>query len=310
MPHSVLTAPQQSRTRRALQDHFAVQAVCELPEGVFRPFGGAQGRAVILWLVRDAPCKTTWARVRDPGYDVGRRGLRATPGDDIDRLIAGEGWRSLPAGALRPETSDAGEGRVGDRANLATARVYPSRESPHAAHALDLSDVDRVTGVAHLRDEPDACTLKGVRFPLEPGDVCVARLRPERGVVTVVPSCADRVVYGSPEWVVLRTMHPYALFHLVRSPAWRSGLPEPSGQTRPRLRTADVLEAPIRWPTEDTLQRLSDRSRALHREQERITAELAAIQAAVDAFAAGDIDDDTLNRRLSQVGGADERDAR
>src|SRR5690606_25049740 len=103
VPHSVVANPSCEPIRRWVQRDFAVEAVCRLPAGVFRPFGGAQGRAAVLWLRRAAPAQVGWhASLGDPGYDVRRRRYVTTHSDELDALVAGRGWQPLAVGAWEP----------------------------------------------------------------------------------------------------------------------------------------------------------------------------------------------------------------
>ncbi len=279
MPASVLANRSFATTRAVLDGAFVRTAVCLLPEGVFRPFGGAAGRAVILWLRRrtpeeGAPAPVRWARLADPGYDPRSQALKPTSEAEIDALIRGEGWGALPPGAWSPEGERLEGRRLGD-----VARVRRERGAGTGAMTrLDLGDVDPRTGEA--RPIPDT-DLSG-RQVLQPGDVLVSRLRPERGNVTVVPDGGPAV--GSPEWVALEVVDaPRWVWLVARSPAWRAQLPVAAGQTRPRTTAEAVLDTRVPWP-EGLVVRVDDLAARLLADRAELGRRLEALQGAVHAF--------------------------
>jgi hypothetical protein len=297
LPFSVLSNRSMAAVRDRIDRHWRRIAICALPEGVFRPFGGAAGRAVLLWLERRGgaaerivPCR--WATLRDPGYDPRRQQLRVTSEREIDGLLAGEGWTDLPAGAWGPET--AGEGRrVRSFATLAAERVRPTGPVLRA----DLADTDRTTGEL-LAVPTDGSELQGARQPLSAGDVLVARLRPALGNVVV----ADRPAVGSPEWIVLRPERwSHWLMHALRTPTWRDGLPVTDGQTRPRTTVEAVLDSAVAWPGDEIAQAVHELSADLLRERARLRAQLGELQIAIDRFAAGEIDAEGLMEAVGAI---------
>ena len=247
LPTSLLTNRTWAPERDVLDDHFRRLAVCALPEGVFRPFGGAAGRAVLLWLQRrhagelGLPLPMAWAELGDPGYDTRSLALKTTSTAEVDALVRGRGWSTVPAERWTPVTSSAVGPALSELATLRRER----HDGEGAVVRLDLGDVDRTLGEAC--PVPVSGVPKG-RWQISPGDLLVSRLRPELGNVVVAP----RRAVGSPEWVVLGTpRYGHYLWLYLRTAAWRAQLPHSGGQTRPRVRAADVLATAVRWPGDE-----------------------------------------------------------
>jgi len=298
MPASVLANHSFATTRSVLDAAFVRTAVCLLPEGVFRPFGGAAGRAVLLWLRRRGggdpdPPAARWARLRDPGYDPRSLSLKPTSEEEIDALIRGEGWAPLPVGAWSPAGERLEGRRLGEVARVRRQRA--ARGGP--ALRIDLGDVDGGTGEA--RPVP----VEGIagRQVLRPGDVLIARLRPERGNVTVVPPSEEPVV-GSPEWVALEADAPRWVWLVTRTEAWRSQLPVAAGQTRPRTTAEAVLDTRLPWP-EALAHRVDDLAARLLAERAQLAQRLERLQRAVHTFVQ-DRDEAALARAVDEVEGS------
>jgi hypothetical protein len=168
-----------------------------------------------------------------------------------------------------------------------------------AMRRADLADTDRSTG--ELLAVPVAGdALEGARQAVAPGDVLVARLRPELGNVVV----ADQPAVGSPEWIVLRPERmSHWLLHALRTPTWRASLPVTAGQTRPRTTPDAVLDSAIAWPGEEIAQLVDAASSRVMTERARLRERLLQIQDAVDRFAAGDLDAEGLRREITAISG-------
>lgn len=299
LPYSVLTNPSFAEVRDFIDAHWVRRSIVALPEGVFRPFGGAAGRAVILVLQRRpaAASDVHWAEVTDPGYDVRRQHVRPTSSDEVDALVAGEGWRTLPADAWFPPAPAATRPDVRQVADLAAARTLGTLAQPD--WVVDLADVVRSTGEVlprRLEGQPGSR-----RTPLHQNDVLVARMRPNLGNVAWlqrIPAACG----GSLEWISL-TAHraPALLAHLLRTPTWRDQLPLTAGQTRPRTDVATVLASEVRWPDPDTAEQVQAVSGRLQARRAAAQRGLQNLQAAVDAFAAGRIDAPELARRAAEI---------
>lgn len=308
LPWSLVVNPTFAAVRERLAARWHREAVCQLPEGVFRPFGGAAGRAVLLWLRREGSGRTLWAVLRDPGWDVRSIHVRPTSDADRRRLARDEAWEALPAGAWTPPRGG-GEGQpLRALASPRTERVAPSG-TPDAPFALvELAHVDKATGEVSGAAAVRGADLGGARPAIEPGDLLVSRLRPELGNVAVArrPGGVEGRLVGSPEWIVLRPRRlPHFTLHALRTPAWRDALPVTAGQTRPRTTPDAVLDSAVPWPGEARAARIDAISRDLHARRAALRDRLDALQRAVDAWAAREIDEVELDERLA---GLDPRD--
>jgi protein-L-isoaspartate O-methyltransferase len=309
LPFSVLTNPSSAGLRARLDASWQRLATCALPEGVFRPFGGAAGRACLLWLRRRSPASlplaapSRWATVDDPGYDVRLQRLKPTSPVEVDQLIGGGRWRMLPAGCWVPRARPL-EGRpVSELASLRAERLTPAQEPEQQVALADLADADRATGELHPR-LMEGARVRGARARIEPGDVLVARLRPELGNVALATAPPEHrgPLVGSTEWVVLEVPRfRNWVLHAMRSPAWRAQLPVAGGQTRPRTSAAAVLASRVPFPGEALAERVDQLSAALLAERAVLRAQLASLQAAVDGFAAGQLDAAALAAAVAAI---------
>jgi hypothetical protein len=284
LPWSILHNNRKRAVREILEGDFRIADTVELPEGVFRPFGGAAGRAVLLGLLRlpAPPTVQRTARIADPGYDVRSVHLRPTSSAEVDALIAGEGW-SIATSVVQDDRIPVGS----------LARVVPPASPAPEARLADLADVDRQTGEVTPRAGPLTA-----RRALAAGEVWVSRLRPELG--TIGWSVAfDQVLAGSPEWIALDASASSGwLAAALRTPTWRASLPVTTGQTRPRTTPEAVLESRIRPPGDTALRWTLVSSRIL-RERARLRDRLLALQAAMDAYQAGEVGLDALEAALA-----------
>ncbi len=303
IPWSVVVNPSAAPLRRRIDENWHREAICGLPEGVFRPFGGAAGRAFILWLRRGAPAgPSLWANLSDPGYDVRSRSIRATASTEVEELRAGEGWSPLPEGSWIPRVSSGGR-RLSEVASVRNERVIPSREPDTICASIDLGDSERATGEV-MPVQVAGGDLIGPRVRLHAGDVLVARLRPNLGNVAIASVSDDfeGPLVGSPEWIALDVSEaPHYALHALRSPTWREQLPVTGGQTRPRTTAAEVLDSRVRWPDKSLASRIDTLSRRVHERRAQLRDRLEKLQALVDRFAAGEIDETTLGVELTAL---------
>lgn len=270
--------------RNMLDAHWCRRGVCALPEGVFRPFGGAGGRAALVWLQR-RPCvdgRTSWGDLQDPGYDVRSTRLVPTDSAEVDALVRGENWRPivgwLPA-VRHPGTP------LSDWVTCSTRTVKGGVEQL----TVDLADTDRRTGEVH----PRMAANRGRRAALEAGMVVVSRMRPELGNVAIIPQGLS--IAGSPEWIRLVCDHPHVLLHALRTPTWRAQLPPTTGQTRPRTDVKTVLATTVRCPTPPVRDRLEALSASMLAERSRLMDQLAMLQEAMDLYADGGPEEDLVD---------------
>lgn len=298
LPWSTLANRTHAPLRERLRADFAVERVLALPEGVFRPFGGAAGRAALVWLRRrpaaDAP--TWWAALADPGYDVRSQSLRLTSPAEVDALAAGEGWAPLPEGRWFPAAVRAHT----PVSALARARTRTVRlDGSPGVGLVELADADKRTGeVPVVRD---AAGTTGSKIAFATGDVLVSRLRPGLGNVALAPA-HDAPLVGSTEWIPLEPAeHPHALLLCLRTPAWRAQLGSTEGQTRPRTTRDAVLAAGVRWPAPAVVARLDAAAACIHQQRSALLAELQGLQELVDAYARGELTDAELGQRLDSA---------
>ncbi len=305
LPLSVLTNPSTAELRRRIDADWVRDRVCSLPEGVFRPFGGAAGRACLVWLTRrgvgvadSTPCG--YAALDDPGYDVRLQRVQETSGDSLRALLAGEGWQRLPAGRWVPRGANVVGVPLSRLAAMRHERVAMDVPSPPGA-VVDLADADRHTGEVRVRVVPPG-TLSGTRLALEHGDVLVARLRPALGNVAVVDTGDHDRVVGSTEWIPLTVPRlRHWVLHVLRAPAWRAQLPISGGQTRPRTNPQAVLASQVPMPAVELADRVHALSSALHTQRRAARDRLDALQEAVDGFVAGALDEQALEARVAAV---------
>lgn len=297
VPFSVLTNPSWADVRERIDRAWHRTAICTLPEGVFRPFGGAAGRAVLLWLERRPSTSATcvFAELVDPGYDVRNKRVRRTRDAEIDARCEGQGFVPIPDDRWTPTPTRSGLG-LGTLVKLRTERIFPARAGGPIASA-DLADADRTTGEIHPRTL-DAGDLKGPRARIVAGDLLVAQLRPNLGNVGVAPGA----MVGSPEWIVLEPVRcGHYVLHALRTPTWRAALPIASGQTRPRTSGEQVVGTAVPWPGDALALRIDALSSGLFAERARLRARIVAVQDAVDRFAAGDLTPEGLGEAIDGI---------
>lgn len=305
LPYSLLASPSFEPVRARLAASWHREALCALPEGVFRPFGGAAGRAVLLWLVRERSARSTrWAELQDPGYDVRSIHYRPTDPAEIEALADPARWETLPDGAWTPSGGGEGGRPLAELARASTRRVRPDLQPEAPFGLVDLADTDKATGeVSRVQPLPGA-RIRGLRPAVRPGDLLVARLRPELGNVAIARRPAGVVgeLVGSPEWIVLEARDlPHFTLHALRTPSWRDALPVTGGQTRPRTSPEAVLSTRVPWPGEPVARRIDQLSQSLHTQRAALRDRLDALQDLVDRFAAGELDADELNRRVAAL---------
>jgi len=307
LPWSVLVNASSSPLRARIDAAWVREAVCALPEGVFRPFGGAAGRACLLWL-RRKPCRevpTLWATLDDPGYDVRSTHLRPTSTTEVQRLRCGHGWTPLPADQWTPTPKGlrVSSRPLGALVRSRVDRTVPSRDQGSEVGLVELADADKGSGevaVRRVRGEE----VRGQKAVLGDGDLLVSRLRPALGNVAVVyrPPDLEGPLVGSTEWIpLIAERWPHYLLHALRTPSWRARLPVTGGQTRPRTAPSTVLATPVPWPGEEAAARIHALSERAHRSRAALRRQLSALQGLVDRFAEGDLDEADLLRALEDL---------
>lgn len=303
LPWSAIANRGAAPVRAILDEAFVREAVVSLPEGVFRPFGGAAGRAAVVVLRRRPAAEraTRYAEVVDPGWDPRRSQFISTPGREFEALVEGCGWtdidgwlplRQRAGGATRPLREIAG---------LSTAVI--DRKRPGDYQAVDLADVDRVTGEVISGAVVPGAELVGAKTAIAVGDVLVSKLRPELGTIGVAarPIAGDQPMVGSSEWVALASELPHFVAHALKTPAWRGSLAVTDGQTRPRTTRDAVLASDVAWPGDALARQIEGVAAAIHHERRALRARLVALQAAMDAFAAGSLDEKGLQTAVDAL---------
>lgn len=279
LPRSLLANPSTKHLRDWLDERFVRRAVVALPEGVFRPFGGAASQACIVALDRrPAELRPWWlAQVEQPGFDPRRRTYRRTAVDELGllRLALRE---PQPEGERRPLASGFIERRPShDRSWLPvaadpTGSIGPgvptvplhalARQEHRAAHPLDdpnaewtvvdLGDVDKQTGEVISARVEAGRDLAGVRVGFEEGDLLFGKMRPSlNNVVRVRRPRAGlpAQLCGSGEWArLVAQKEPWFALLALRSVFVRKQLPATSGQTRPRIRNEDLADIDVPDP--------------------------------------------------------------
>ncbi len=308
LPWSVIGNPTTAPLRRRIDRAWRREAMCALPEGVFRPFGGAAGRACLLWLRRrpapEVPCQ--WALLDDPGWDVGSERLRFTDDVLVRALEQGRGWEDLPTGRWTPVTRGIASASrpLKEFISGLGERVKPSRDPDNRFAVIDLADTDKQTGEVIAAHRTVGREIKGHKAALVEGDVLVSRLRPELGNVAVLrrPTEVRGTLVGSPEWIALHARSwPHFLAHALRTPAWRAQLPATEGQTRPRTSADRVVETDVPWPGDDLAQRIDSLAAVLHERRAALRDRMVALQDLMDRFAAGDMEPHELSAALAKL---------
>ena len=301
LPWSMATNPAAAPVRALVHEAFAVRKVVALPEGVFRPFGGAAGRAMLVLLERQATGPGQFASLDDLGWDPSSRYFRPTNAQPLVYLARPDSWQPLPEGAWTPPPPAQGGRPLTSLAQVVHVHVKPSRDLDGVVFTADLADGERTTGELNpqLRASHE---LKGPRQRLQSGDVLVSRLRPELGNVVQLVTNGEHPAVGTPEWIAVRgARHTGWLLHALRTPAWREGLPLTSGQTRPRVTLADVAATTVPWPGEDLAARVGSLSQRIRERRSRDRRRLVTLQDVVDRWSAGELDDAQLEAQLDAL---------
>ena len=290
LPWTIAANPRAEALRARVDASWVRERVLALPEGVFRPFGGAAGRACVVWLRRrpspDVTCQ--FATLDDPGFDVRSTAIKRTGTDPVATLRA-QGWQGI--GDWTPPAGGSTGRRVRELAS-AGSRGRAGGEPDEVVWWLELADTDRRTGEIAPREGPRG---QGSQPALRPGQVLVSRMRPALGNVVWVPEDGPEELVGSPEWTALEAdQYPRYLLAALRTPSWRESLPIPTGQTRPRITVDDVLDSRVPWPGDEVAAEVDAVLADLLGARRDLRERMLRVQAAVDAFAAGEIDPATL----------------
>ena len=265
LPYSMLGNPSTSALRTWMSARFERRAVVSLPEGIFRPFGGAASRAAILILQKRPAEVRPWVAgiVRHPGYDPTRKVYKRTQPDELASLrldfaagrmprVAASEPRWVPEAILAEDgmAPDLPTLSLGELAPPAPRTLRPADRPDEWLTEIDLADVDKQTGEVTAARTLEGAAFTGAKSVFFEGDLIFSRLRPNLNTVALVrpprpglpADCA-----GSSEWAVFRpTETPAFALVAARSPFARAQLVATGGQTRPRVRAEEI--AAVRVP--------------------------------------------------------------
>jgi SAM-dependent methyltransferase len=317
LPYSLIANPSFAGVREWVLERFVRLGVIALPEGIFRPFGGAAGRAAVVALQRCPAPPVPWvaSRIEDPGFDVRRRSLVATSSTEVSDLI-----EALAAGtalcvdadrvAWTPQDLCGRESIAADRARVPVTELAPRvpsiarpSDTPDVPYTeIDLGDVDKQTGeVATARVRPGR-EFKGAKAAFEEGDLLFGRIRPALNNVVVASRpdpASPSTLRGSSEWLRLRAIRQpgFALLAL-RSVFVREQLRDTGGQTRPRIKGADLDQVEVPLPSLLLREQLDQTVREAHAVRLAARRRLDAVAALYEAWGRGELDDAALSAAL------------
>jgi SAM-dependent methyltransferase len=269
LPRSLLANQAFADLRDWVDQRFVRRAILSLPEGIFRPFGGAASRASVVALAKRPATLQPWiaVEIRHPGFDTKRKVYRQTEPDELAELRIALRSENFPRRAADetgwiPEALDreAGIARgVRTAALSAFAQRTPGTAQPAddpqaLVTEIDLADVDKSTGeVIGARATPGSA-IKGAKSVFSEGDVVIAKLRPNLNNAALVRRPDPRLpreLVGSSEWIrLVAPIHPRFALVAARSTFVRAQIASTDGQTRPRIRPADLDEVVVPDPGE------------------------------------------------------------
>lgn len=309
LPFGVLANPSSAALRAFVEGVAVREAVVSLPEGVFRPFGGTPTRACVLALrKRPALARPMLAAVvRSPGFDVRRKRFRRTEPDELAALrlhLHGAtsqatlfpapsfaGARLVDPPVWVPEEAFVRSGvesptfRVGDVVRVRSPRRVAA---DHDTTVVEFADIDKATG-----EVVGARTRRGGGgVALNPGDVLFGRMRPELNNVARAraPLVAPVDLQGSGEWFVFEAdATPDFVVLALRSSFARAQLPVTAGQTRPRIRAADVLALDLPDPGAELRTRLDTELARVLAERRRLRHRLDLLAALYEDYGRGEL---------------------
>ncbi|HCH62161.1 MAG TPA: hypothetical protein DFR83_05105, partial [Deltaproteobacteria bacterium] len=150
LPWSLVSNTGFAGTRAWLEEHFVRRAVVGLPEGVFRPFGGAAGRAAVVVLQKRPAAARPWiaSMVHHLGYDPRRQRLVPTQPNGLAALARAARDGTAPrapanAQTWSPATLDTGPGHANDRPTMPLGALAPvERRSLRTTGNEPLTEVD------------------------------------------------------------------------------------------------------------------------------------------------------------------------
>lgn len=319
MPYSLLVNPRFESVRRWASKRFVRRAVVTLPEGIFRPFGGAAGRAAVIVLERRPAAPAPWiaACITDPGFDPRRRAYVPTGPGDIPALLAAVRDGSVlraPAGRASWSPPSLDGTLSGDRPRVAlpdlvtrvpSSTVRPSAQPDAVWAEVDLADVDKHTGEVRAARTRRGSAFRGAKTRFMDGDLLFGRIRPSLNNVAIVQRPDPSVLApmcGSSEWVRLHAAtQPHFVLLALRSRFVRDQLRDTGGQTRPRIRAQDLDAVEVPLPPPALRARLDAVVAEAHATRLAARRRMDAAAAAYESWGDGVLDDAGLAAALDAL---------
>jgi len=318
LPWSLIANPGFSSIRAWLDTHFARRAVVGLPEGVFRPFGGAAGRAAVVVLEKrpadDRPRVSLM--VEHLGYDPRLKRVVPTQPDGLrqltDAVIAGTAPMAPPEAACwSPATLQTDSGIAANRPTQSLSELAPVQRralrvgSTTTLTEVDLADVDKHTGEVTACRARTADQIRGSKAELFRGDLVVARMRPALNNVALVELPATDLperIFGSGEWVrMVPVAHPHFVLTAARSEFVRAQLQATDGQTRPRASVKAIAGAEVPVPSAPLVELLDTVVGRAHRLRHEARLQMEEAAAAYAAWGRGELSEADLEAILTRL---------
>lgn len=251
VPDSILVNRNEfAKLRSWLQERCSVEAVLSLPPVTFGAAGTNTKTSVLVLRKHNGVAvynSTYFGEARDVGFDVvtrsGQRRRVHSGRSDLPTLVTdykgttnsqlgrrqfldreAERWDAafhvgLPSNiAAVLEHPDRDFLKVSDVASLVDERIDPRRQAMKEFNYVEISDVDRRTGLVGHKKLLVADAPSRARKLIRAGDVLVSTVRPERGAIGLAPLRLDRSVCST-GFAVLRCsdIHPLALVWLLKT---------------------------------------------------------------------------------------------
>ena len=320
LPRSLLANQAFADLREWLEDRFVRRAILSLPEGIFRPFGGAASRASVIALAKRPAALQSWIAVdiRHPGFDTKRKVYRPTEPDELAQLRIDlrrgtaprrapdeKGW--LPEALDRDTGIASGVRRatLGSFAPRVPGATRPSDEPDAPFTEIDLGDVDKATGEVIDARAKRGGALRGSKSMFSEGELLLARLRPNLNNVALVRRPDPRLpaqLVGSSEWVRLAPeIHPRFALVAARSTFVRAQISSTEGQTRPRIRPAALDDVEVPDPGETArgeIDRIVGKALDARWEARQVLVRVAELY---EAFGRGELTEDALLAALRKL---------
>ncbi|MDP6933101.1 MAG: N-6 DNA methylase [Myxococcota bacterium] len=320
LPHSVLANARYADARSWLEFRYVRRAVVELPEGMFRPFGGTSARACVVVLQKRPAALAPWsvASVDNPGFDPTRRSYHRTEPDELALVRIQHRDGLLPTAPVEAESwqpahylSTSGIGpsvptrRVETLVRVETGTVRPRDEPDRLFTEIDLADIDKQTGEVTSARVLSGSAFKGAKAAFSDGDLVFARMRPNLNNVALVRRPAEPMptdLCGSTEWVRL-IPQGQAHFTLLalRSSFVRAQLQATGGQTRPRIRASDLPDLLVPDPGAEARMRLDRLVEEAHRKRWEARQVLDGAAQLYEAYGRGDLGERELSEALDRL---------